>query len=214
MSTLRLASWLLIVGPIGTFVVWGILDPIIVGEVAEGLTSSAAALALLQLRLDNEVADNLLGISGAICFIGTFGGLILLGRSFQAGGAKLATLSSLIFPAVIAVAIGGFGLSLEASSLLKEGETALAASLEITSNGLFSAVPLFWGLGTILLGLGITREEGSVPAIMGWLLALAGVGMLSGVFIDIGNSPLGMVIWLGMSLVVVATGVVSLRKAD
>ena len=38
--------------------------------------------------------------------------------------------------------------------------------------------------------------------------------MISGMFIDFNTSPLGMVLWLDMSIAMVATGVVALRKAD
>ncbi len=214
MSAKSLPSWLLIIGPIGMFVVWGILDPMLIGEASSDLAPTERALANLQLGLDNEVADTLLSIIGGLCFLSIFAGLLLFARSLQAGGATLASLASLIFPALIAIAIAGFGISIEASSLLSEGHSANAAALEVASSGLFGAVPMFWGLSTLLLGLAITREEGSAPAIIGWLLALAGIGMFSGMFIDIGNTPIGMVIWLGMSLVIVATGVVTLRKAN
>ena len=90
MNTLRLASWLLIVGPIGMFLMWLILDPMIIGEVADGLTPSEEALAGLQLGLDNEVVDTILSMIIGLCFIGMFAGLALLGRFFQAGGAKIA----------------------------------------------------------------------------------------------------------------------------
>jgi len=213
MNTLRLTSWLLIVGPIGMFVVWGILDPIIIGEVADGLAPSKEALASLQLGLDNEIADIILSIAGGLCFVGIFTGLALLGRSLQAGGANLSALCSLIFPALVAVAIGGFGLSIEATGLLKDGYPDNATALELVSNGVFGAMPLFWGLGVFLIGFAITRENGPIPATLGWILTLAGIGMFTGTFMDFNNSPVGLVIWLGMSITLVATGVVSLRKA-
>lgn len=181
--------------------------------VAEGLTPAEEALAGLQLGLDNEVADIILSMIGGLCFIGIFTGLALLGRSLQAGGANLGALCSLIFPALVAVAIGGFGLSLEATNLLKEGYPDNAAALELISNGVFGAMPMFWGLGVVLVGLAITRENGHVPATMGWILAVAGVAMFCGTFIDFNSNPLGMVIRLGMVITMVATGVVSLRKA-
>ncbi len=213
MNTLRLTSWLLIVAPIGMFVIWGMLDPMIIGEVAEGLAPAEEALATLQLGLDNEVLSNILSLLGGFCWVGIFVGLTLLARSLQAGGANLGAICSLIFPAMIAIAIVGFGLSLEATNLLKEGYSENAVSMEIISTGVFGAVPMFWGLGVALLGLAITRENGHIPATMGWILALVGIGMLSGTFIDFNSNPLGMVIWIGMSIAVVATGVVSLRKA-
>jgi hypothetical protein len=55
---------------------------------------------------------------------------------------------------MIAIAVAGFGLSIEASTLLKEGHSANAASLKIASNGLFGAMPMMWGLGTISTGFG------------------------------------------------------------
>ena len=203
----------MIVGPIGVFVIWGLLDPMIIGTVAEGLTPAEEALAGLQLGLDNEVADIILSMIGGLCFIGIFTGLVLLGRSLQAGGVNLGALCSLIFPALVAVAIGGFGLSLEATNLLKEGYPDNAAALELISNGVFGAMPMFWGLGVVLLGLAITRGNVHVSATMGWILAVVGVGMFSGTFIDFSNNPVGIVIWLGMVITMVATGVVSLRKA-
>ena len=213
MDTLRLTSWLLIVGPIGMFVIWGFIDPLIIGSVEDGLAPAEEALASLQLGIDNEVADNILSIIGGLCFMGIFAGLTLLARSLQAGGANLGALCSVIFPALIAVAVGGFGLSLEATNLLKEGQRDNAVALELVSNGLFGAMPLFWGLGVSLMGLAITRENGPIPAVMGWILAVVGIAMFSGTFIDFANNPLGMVIWLGMTVTIVATGVVSLRKA-
>ena len=213
MNTLRLASLLLIVGPIGMFVIWGFIDPAIIGQVEDGLAPAEEALANLQLGLDNEVADNILSILGGLCFVGIFAGLALLARSLQAGGANLATLCTVIFPALIAVAIGGFGLSLEATSLLKKGLPDSAVALELVSNGMFGAVPLFWGLGVLLIGLAITKENGPIPAAMGWILAVVGVAMFSGTFIEFGNSPVGFAIWIGMTVTIVATGVVSLRKA-
>jgi hypothetical protein len=195
------------------FVIWGMLDPMIIGEVAEGLTPAEEALGILQLGLDNEVLSNILSLLCGFCWVGIFVGLTLLARSLQAGGANLGAICSLIFPAMIAIAIVGFGLSLEATNLLKEGYSENAVSMEIISTGVFGAVPMFWGLGVALLGLAITRENGHVPATMGWILALCGIGMLSGTFIDFNSNPLGMVIWLGMSIAVVATGVVSLRRA-
>ena len=48
----------------------------------------------------------------------------------------------------------------------KESYPDNAAALELISNGLFGAMPMFWGLGIVLLGLAITKENGHVPATM------------------------------------------------
>ena len=63
------------------FIVWGLLDPMIIGTVEDGLTPAEEALAGLQLGLDNEVADITLSMIGGLCFVAIFTGLALLGRS-------------------------------------------------------------------------------------------------------------------------------------
>jgi hypothetical protein len=36
MSISKLTAWLLTIGPIGMFVIWGIIDPMIFGDVPDG----------------------------------------------------------------------------------------------------------------------------------------------------------------------------------
>ena len=137
MNTNRLAGWLLMMGPIGMFSIWFILDPILIGEVADGLSPSEEAIAGLQLNLDKEIPSNILNLVGGFAFLGLFAGYTLLSRSLQGAGATYGTLCSLIFPVMIAIATVGFGLSVEAQMHLSEGYPEHAANLEIASNGMF-----------------------------------------------------------------------------
>ena len=76
-------------------------------------------------------------------------------------------------------------------------------------------MPMILGLGLILLGLGIARENGSLPALLGWVLFIFGIGMMSGMFLDFsGDNPIGMVVWMGWMIVTVVTGVISLRTSE
>ena len=213
MNTNRLAGWLLMMGPIGMFSIWFLLDPILIGDVAEGLSPSETALAGLQLSLDNEILSNCLDLVGGFAFLGLFAGFTLLSRSLQGAGATYGTLCSLIFPVMIAVASIGFGLSVEAQSQLSNGYPEHAINLEIASNGMFGAFPMIVGLGLLLLGIGITRESGSLPAAMGWVLAVFGVLMFSGTFVTFGPSGIGPFIFMGWMLVSLATGILLIRKA-
>ncbi len=213
MNTNRLAGWLLMMGPIGMFSIWFILDPILIGEVADGLSPSEEAIAGLQLNLDKEIPSNILNLVGGFAFLGLFAGYTLLSRSLQGAGATYGTLCSLIFPVMIAIATVGFGLSVEAQMHLSEGYPEHAANLEIASNGMFGAFPMIVGLGLLLLGIGITREKAPLPAGMGWVLALFGVLMSSGMFVTFGPSGIGPFIFMGWMLVTLATGILLLRKA-
>ena len=111
MNTNRLAGWLLMMGPIGMFSIWFILDPILIGEVADGLSPSEEAIAGLQLNLDNEILSNILNLVGGFAFLGLFAGYTLLSRSLQGAGATFGTLCSLLFPIMLAIACIGFGFS-------------------------------------------------------------------------------------------------------
>lgn len=215
MNTRSLTSWLLILGPIGMFLIWFILDPMVIGDVPEGLSPSEEAIAGLQLDLDQQALSNVMNMIGGFAFMGIFAGLAMLSRTLQGGGAAFGTLAGILFPAVIAIAVAGFGLSVEATNYLADGNKDIAATLEITSNGLFGAMPMILGLGLILLGLGIARENGSLPALLGWVLFIFGIGMMSGMFLDFsGDNPIGMVVWMGWMIVTVVTGVISLRTSD
>ena len=70
MNTRSLTSWLLILGPIGMFLIWFILDPIVIGEVPEGLSPSEEAIAGLQLDLDQQALSNVMNMIGGFAFIG------------------------------------------------------------------------------------------------------------------------------------------------
>ena len=94
------------------------------------------------------------------------------------------------------------------------GDPELGGMLSLVGNSAFGAFPIFWGLGLTLLGLGITREDGPLPSIMGWIMTVMGVVMFSMSF-GLGDG-IGFFAWIGASLVVSATGVLSLlaiRKA-
>jgi len=213
MNTNRLTGWLLMLGPIGMFLIWFILDPIIIGEVADGLSPTEEALAGLQLNLDNEVLSNTLNLVGGFAFLGIFAGYTLLSRSLQGAGATFGTLCSLLFPIMLAIACIGFGLSVEAQSHLAEGYPEHAANLEVASNGMFGAFPMIVGLGLLLLGLGITRENGPLPAAMGWILAIFGVLMFSGMYIGFGSTGIGPFVFMGWMLVSLVSGILLIRKA-
>ena len=95
------------------------------------------------------------------------------------------------------------------------GDPELGGMISLVGNSAFGAFPVFWGLGLVLLGLGITREDGPLPSIMGWIMTVTGVGMFSMAFLPLGDG-IGFLFWIGASLVISATGVLSLlaiRKA-
>jgi hypothetical protein len=174
------------------------------------------ATANLQRFEGKEVAGNLINLLGGCSMLGMMVGLGLLARSMQAGGATMATLCGYIFPGLVALMIIGFGTDISAQEILSEGSPEVAGAASLAGNGVFGAFPLFWGLGILLLGLGITREDGPLPAIFGWIMAVVGAAMMTVTFVDPGGDAIGFVIWLGVSITILVLGVLSLlaiRKA-
>jgi hypothetical protein len=82
-------------------------------------------------------------------------------------------------------------------------------SLEVISDAVFSGLPLFWGLGYALLGLGILLGKGRFPKVLAWLLFLGGLMMIPGAFIG----SAGFLIFVILILVTVVSGGFLLRRA-
>ncbi len=221
-------SWLLIVCPIGMMLMFAILDPLIIGGVGESyllgeeITIKDRALADLELFNDKKMAGYLINIFGILFMVGTISGLALLGKALKGTGIALGTLSSLIFTAVLSIPFISMGLSLAANEFFA-GEVPLygsidtanasidiAVSLELISEAVFLGVPMFWGIGYTLLGLGMILEKGPLPTVLAWLLFLGGLGMIPGAFIG----SAGFLIFTVLVLVVVVSGVFLLRRSD
>ena len=210
MNTRAFTSWLLIICPIAMLVIFMGIEPLIMGSVDENLAPKEQALANLELFQDNELAAYIINVSGVLLMVGTILGLALLGKSLKGGGSPLGTLSSFVLTAVLAIPIISFGLYVSSNEIFADGYKDAAVSLEIMGDAVFGAIPLFWGFGYALLGLGIILEKGPLPTILAWLLFLGGLAMIPGAFIG----AAGFLIFMIMILLVVISGGFLLRRSD
>ena len=206
-------SWLLIICPISMVLVWAVIEPILVGTIDESLAPSVYALDYLELASDNEFAVRFINMLGLLFLSGTMTGLALLGRSLQGNGSGLGSLAAFLFPVGLAVPVIAVGLSLEAYGTFAAGFTDDAVSLELLSGAVWSGMPLFWGLGFVLLGLGIVMEKTSLPVVLGALMALVGGLLFIGLLLSL-NDGLGFVVFLLSILITFISGVVLLRRSD
>ena len=214
MTSRSLTGWLLILGPILMFLIWGVLDSVVIGSTAEGLSPSEEALASLELGAAKPGLDALFGFLGSLAMVGTFAGFTWLSRSIKGAGAGWASIPSFLFTALAAVSIGFIGLSISATELFGDGFTAAAAQMELISNNLGGAFGLFWGIGAFFLGLAITSEE-TIPAFLGWVLTITGLVMVITTLFTFGGNALGFVIWVVMSLATIGVGISTLcRNTD
>ena len=216
MQTRTLTGLLLIVGPILSFIVWAILSPAIVG-------SGETVPETLQLIMDNQVAWSILGTIGTLCFAGTFVGFGLLSVAMRGEGkpgAAFAAAAVFLFAALTAVVIANTGLQIgavEAANQSHHGGLEAGVPILAVGQAIGAGIPTFWGVASILLGLAMwLRASGqiNVRSALGAVLAVAGVLLFLGTFIDFNNTPIGIVVWLITSITTVAIGVVTLRGQE
>ena len=213
MNSRSLAGWCLIVGPLLMFIIWGILDPIVIGDASGGdLSPAEEALGYLELAAAKPTVAILFGFLGSLAMIATFAGFTWLSRSIEGTNATYASIPGFIFPALAAVAIGFIGLSISAQELFNNGFTDAATQLELISGNLGGAFGLFWGIGSLFLGVALICEK-NIPAFLGWILTLTGLIMVitTVLFDSQGGGSFGFVVWIVMSLATVGVGISILR---
>jgi len=97
MSSKTLTGWLLIAGPLLTFLVLGLLQVILIGQQDTPADSVAEMMENVQL-------SKIVIVIGAIVFVATFAGLTLLARSMQQEDKSgTATLATIVFAGLTAV---------------------------------------------------------------------------------------------------------------
>ena len=212
MNSRSLTGWCLVLGPLLMFIIWGLLDPLVIGDASgEGLSPSEETLGYLELAAAKPVVANLFGFLGSLAMIATIAGFTWLSRSIKGAGATWASIPGFIFPALAAVAIGFIGLSISAQDLFADGFTAAAAQLEVVGNNLGGGFGLFWGIGALFLGTALTCEK-NIPAFLGWVLTITGLIMVvTSAFSGGQGGTFGFIIWIVMSLATIGVGINILR---
>jgi hypothetical protein len=103
------------------------------------------------------------------------------------------------------------GLSLSAYQFFADGHKDTAVSLELISDSAFMGMPVFWGLGLALLGLGMLLEKGPLPTVLSGLLCLIGLVMFPAALI---LDDIGFLVFAISIVLVASSGGVLLRQQD
>ena len=213
MNSQRLTGWLLIIGPVLTFLVWALLWPMLIGsgetsadQVAEGVAKPELVRVL-----------SAIGVAGFASFLL---GFVLLARSMQGEdkpGAGCVAVAGILFVVTATMAAVAGTSSIGVLELaIEQNDVATAVMVNAAGNAIFSGVPLIWSIALILLGTTIVKQK-NLHVAVGWLFAVFGAVML--VYSvshpvetnSSGDQVISMMIWIGISLITVATGVLTLR---
>ena len=206
MSTRSLTGWLLIAGPLLTFLMIAIVYPAVIGEGETSADAVKEAMAELELA-------RVLGMAGTLSFVSVFIGMTLLARSMQGDdnpGGAYAAVAGIVFTAVAALAILASGLGLGAMDAA-ETNTSDGVTIGLVGDGVFSPLFVFWGVANLMVGMAMVIQK-NLHLIVAWLFVGWGVFMIaiSAISADIPDA-VGNVLWLGLNLTMVAAGVLTLR---
>tara|TARA_Y100000590_G_C15434142_1_gene906349 strand:+ start:115 stop:744 length:630 start_codon:yes stop_codon:yes gene_type:complete len=205
-----LTGILLILGPIGTFVIWGFLEPVIIGN-------ADTASENLKLYLANETAYLTLGIIGGVCFIGWFVGLGMLAtllRNKGGSGSAYSGAAAILFPGLAGVAMASWGLQKQAIEVAKTVGHEAGHTLQLTADNIGGGLGFVWPIATILIGTSIIMRKSEIPVTLGWVLsALAAIGVILFIF-GTPSTPglVGFLVWIAMGLTNAAMGFVLIRS--
>ena len=215
-STKTMVGWMLVVGPILAFVVWGLLyDAIIGSSDAEG---AAGIMANLQLGQDGGILTYIFAILGSCGFIAMLIAFSLKCRSIleeNANGLAAVGLITFVLSAVLITA--GTSIGYAAQVTFGEGgqeNMTAAVSMDMMGDAIGAVMPLFMGISFLLLGLAITSlKKTTSNTVISWLFIAVSVFMLITVFVpDLFDGIVGMIAWLIMTLTAVYYGVTTLRE--
>jgi len=206
MSTKTLTGWLLVLGPILTFLIIGVLYSALIGDGDAGPDSVEELMKNKQLSL---IVTSL----GSVVFVGSFIGMALLAKSMNSGdkaGSAYAAVAGVIFVGITAAGLIASGMNFAIMSIA-ETDTGTAAIVDIVADGIFSSIFFYWGIGNILLGTAVLIQK-RLHLVVGWLLVIFGIlpVLLTVIDVDISNN-VGFIVWIGISLTATAAGVFVLR---
>ena len=224
-STKTMVGWMLVVGPILAFVIWGILyDAIIGSSEAEG---AAGIMANLQLGKDGGILTTIFALLGSLGFIAMLIAFSLKCRSIlEENGNGLAAVGLITFVLSAVLITAGTSIGYAAQVTFGEGgqeNMTAAVSMDMMGSAIGSGMPLFMGLSFLFLGLAMTSLKESTSKIyltkissstvISWLFIVVSVFMLITVFVpDLFDGIVGMIAWLIMTVTAVYYGVTTLRE--
>ena len=207
-----LSSWLLILGAILTLVIWVGLEPVLVGE----YNSPQEFLAKM-----GEAGDigALIGLLGGTFFLVQIVGTVMFARQLGEGdsGAAFGNIAAILGIVLGAAIIGTNDLGLSALAAGSAGDAASAmvgAQVSYYSGASFG---MLFGLTYLCLSLPMIAQASDMfQKVLGYLLGLLTLVMIISTLagVDLGTSVIGIIVWLGLVLVLVLTGVANLRSSE
>ena len=204
MTSKNLTGWLLIIGTVGSLIVFIGLEPALIGG-GNGPSGRLAAL------MNNVILSRVILILGAVLFSAQIAGFALIANSMKGedkAGGGVASLASILFTVVITALVIGNGYQLGMMDL-GSSNPDVAANLLQASSGLWEPVGYFIPIAVFLLGIGILNQK-NFHAAIGWIFVV--IGILTFLREIIGLDAIQLVQWIVTSVYSIIVGIVVLRS--
>ena len=194
MSTKNLAGYLLVIGPIVTFVVMMFLWDAIIGNPDESLVGQEKIKAGMELGMDNFVVTQIIASLAAFGMLAMWFGYTFWARSLQSDDKKsgiLGTVAALIMPVAAAGFLFSMDINFAAAFTWEDGDIGNALITATVADSVSWGSTLIWaslltGIGLIGLASALQSEDkisksiGAVLAVLAAVMIVINYSTISG----------------------------------
>ena len=185
MSPKKLAGYLLVVGPIVTFVVMMFLWDAIIGNPDESLIGQEKIKAGMELGMDNFVVTQIIASLATFGMLAMWFGYTFWARSLQSDDKKsgiLGTVAALIIPVAAAGFLFSMDINFAAAFTWEDGDIGNALITATVADSVSWGSTLIWA--SLLTGIGLIglasalQSEDKVSKSIGAILAVLAAAMI------------------------------------
>ena len=194
MSPKNLAGYLLVIGPIVTFVVMMFLWDAIIGNPDESLVGQEKIKAGMELGMDNFVVTQIIASLAAFGMLAMWFGYTFWARSLQSDDKKsgiLGTVAALIMPVAAAGFLFSMDINFAAAFTWEDGDIGNALITATVADSVSWGSTLIWaslltGIGLIGLASALQSEDkisksiGAVLAVLAAVMIVINYSTISG----------------------------------
>ena len=202
MNSNKIIAWMLIIGPIVTFIT-GFLASILIGQ-------ANTPTEAVQEIMDNQNLTTILTVVNSLGFVSALVGATLLSKTMSGEdkpGGIVAQISTVLFIGLVTLAIVGSLSDLATVGAIQSKATdaainfSNAVTIQIVGGVLWNGLFFYWGVAFIIFGIAALMQK-RLHLIVDWIFVVFGTIFL---ILSIAPIDLGQAIFIVFGLMVVNT---------
>ena len=202
MNSNKIIAWMLIIGPIVTFIT-GFLASILIGQ-------ANTPTEAVQEIMDNQNLTTILTVVNSLGFVSALVGATLLSKTMSGEdkpGGIVAQISTVLFIGLVTLAIVGSLSDLATVGAIQSKATdaavnfSNAVTIQIVGGVLWNGLFFYWGVAFIIFGIAALMQK-RLHMIVDWIFVVFGTIFL---ILSIAPVDLGQLIFIVFGLMVINT---------